>query len=183
MRRLLTADIGRKSRFHTHRGEFISLKSFSTFPWNLLMRIFKVKKNGPWIPPEAAKLLKKILISNLGRQGRILELGGGMSTIFFSKYSSSLVTLEENILWAKFIENKILKNCDFVLINLPLERWIELNYFSNLECHLAMIDNGTDAERLYVTKKLSQLYPDMILVLDNSDRITFQNIELEIKNH
>lgn len=47
------------------------------------------------------------LVSYLTRETEMLEIGGGHSTIFFSKLVKRLVTIEHNLEWSKTIEDEM----------------------------------------------------------------------------
>ncbi len=84
----------RKSRFHTLRGELISFKEISYSPWELLMRLLRIKRKGPWLSKDAINALSEILLQT--KNVRVLEIGGGASSVFFSTYSKALLTIEED---------------------------------------------------------------------------------------
>jgi hypothetical protein len=74
---------------------------------------------------------------------RILELGGGRSSLYFSGKCGSLHTIEENFLWAQKIESKLKDTlCQFRIENKELESWLRSKNSANIDYNLVLIDGG-----------------------------------------
>lgn len=47
------------------------------------------------------------IMQKVNRNTKMLEIGGGSSTVFFSQFVDSLVTIEHNVEWAETIHNRM----------------------------------------------------------------------------
>lgn len=165
----------RLSRFHTLRGELISKREILSLPFELILRLMGFERRGPWLSKSAVKERSRLLKG--GQKKRVLEIGGGRSTYYFSKRTSFLMTIEEDSEWASQIQQKITKeNHEFELVNSNLEDWILSRTKQNMDFDIVLIDGGTDKARKKALEILPILNPKAVYVLDNSDRTIFHQI-------
>jgi hypothetical protein len=170
----------RRSRFHTLRGELIPKREIISLPFELILRLLGFERRGPWISKSAVKELSSLLKD--GEHKRVLEIGGGRSTSYFSKRTSFLMTIEEDSEWASRIQHKITKgNHEFQLVNSNLEDWLLSRTKQNMDFDLVLIDGGTDNARKKALEILPILNPKAVYVLDNSDRTVFNRINFHIQ--
>ncbi len=92
--------------------------------WNLKYILSRIKDiiyqklnpSDPWLTPDSIKLIKKLIKED----DKILEFGSGRSTIWFSKYSQLVYSIETNLIWyhkiKKVINNKSIKNVKLFLL-------------------------------------------------------------------
>ena len=134
----------------------------------------------PWIANEVTNFLKK----NIKKNTFILEFGSGNSTIFFSKLTKNLFSVEHNKDWYNKIKNKlendvtyILKSIDYIsrppinktfyncdTIEQLLGQSIPDGYFD-----IIIIDGIDRVNCAY--ESINKLKKNGILVLDDSNRI------------
>jgi predicted O-methyltransferase YrrM len=177
---LRAGDVDRISRFHTLRGELIPFKEILLIPVELALRFFRVHRSGPWLPKKAICALNEIL--HEGANKNVLEIGGGSSSKFFSNRCSKLVTIEEDPTWGEVIKKQIQnRNCDFQLVLTDTEDWLNQLEKDGTEYDLILIDGASDEVRKKCLVKLSIMYKSAVIVLDNSDRNTFRDIESRVK--
>lgn len=73
------------------------------------------------------------LVSYLERGTKMLEIGGGHSTIFLSRLVKKLVTIEHNLEWSKTIENNMKNsNADWIL-HVVEPNWAQTHPFQPAE--------------------------------------------------
>ncbi len=165
----------RLSRFHTLRGELISKREMISLPFELILRLLGFERSGPWLSKSAIKELSRLLKD--GKDMRVLEIGGGRSTSYFSKRTTFLMTIEEDSEWASHIQHQINKgNHEFQLINSNLEDWLFTRTKQNMDFDIVLIDGGSDIARKKALEILPMLNPMAVYVLDNSDRTIFHQI-------
>lgn len=170
----------RLSRFHTLRGELISKREMIALPFELILRLIGFKRRGPWLSKSAVKELSRLLKGDPKK--RVLEIGGGKSTYYFSKRTSFLMTIEEDPEWASRIQRQIAKeNCEFELVNSELEDWLLSRTKHNMNFDIVLIDGGTDRARKKALEILPILNSKAIYILDNSDRTIFHQIHFHIQ--
>jgi predicted O-methyltransferase YrrM len=92
----------------------------------------------PWISYSAIEELEHLLTQN----SRVVEFGGGGSTIFFAKRVQSVLCIESSPEWATLIERKLdatgVKNVELVLLPYDLN---DANAYAE-SSHLHRIDAG-----------------------------------------
>ena len=146
----------------------------------MVLRFFQVHRSGPWLPKKAIYALNEIL--HEGANKNVLEIGGGSSSKFFSNRCSKLVTIEEDLTWGEVIKKQIQnRNCDFQLVLTDTEDWLNQLEKDGTEYDLILIDGASDEVRKKCLVKLSIMYKSAVIVLDNSDRNTFRDIESRVK--
>ncbi|NCV45032.1 MAG: hypothetical protein EBX09_05745 [Actinobacteria bacterium] len=170
----------RRTRFHTLRGNLIPKREIATAPIELFLRCVGLERKGPWLSKSAVREISKLLRD--GKHTRVLEIGGGRSTTYFSKHTSFLMTIEEDAEWARKIQTQISKSKhEFVLVNTELSLWLNSRNKHNMDFDIVLIDGGSDEARKRSLEILPTLNPKAIYILDNSDRDIFKEINFELK--
>lgn len=169
-------NLERVSRFHTLRGQRIPTSEIFTIPFELLLRILNIKRKGPWISKPAIRLMSYLISEN--QPTRILEIGGGRSSKYFSENAVSLVTIEEDQNWAsritEFVTNK---KCKFEIQVTNVELWLKTRDKTNMNFDIVFIDGSTDQVRRLAIENLPSLNKNATYILDNSDRQVFKNLK------
>ncbi len=124
LEKLIRADTGRKSRFHTLRGDAanwkVLLRTPVVFGIGLLRRWSGTRSGSLWIPRNAQKEIEKHIQPNW----RVLEFGAGLSTVWWAKRVESITSIEHDRGWYTEIQQKLeaggWKNVDFRFRDLEL---------------------------------------------------------------
>lgn len=96
--RIVTGDGLRKSRLHTYSGRMIDRAGLAYLPsclWSTLLLKCGYRQQLPWLGYRAVRHLDKLIRPSW----RILEYGSGMSSLFFAKRCSQLVSIESDREW------------------------------------------------------------------------------------
>jgi hypothetical protein len=119
----------------------------------------------PWIAFDAIEWLRQ----NLRSDWRVLELGSGGSTAFFSSRVSALVSFEHNPDWFAQVQNHIDSQIPFDYRLLPEGEYVDaLSALDHEPFDLILVDGGSDRAAA-ILKSRSLLKPGGYLMLDNSD--------------
>lgn len=173
---LRAGDSLRVSRFHTLRGEIIPLAEFIGLPFELFLRLIGIHRTSPWICKPAVRFLNGLLDTTPAL--RVLEIGGGRSSKYFSERAGSLLTVEEDSDWAQKIVKMVNKeNDNFDIVITGFEEWLGTRNSTNMDFDLIRIDGSTDALRKKAIEILPKYNKSAIYILDNSDRLIFRNID------
>ena len=166
----------RKTRFHTLRGDLIPKREILTVPIELFLRLIGCQRRGPWLSKSAVREISRLLVD--GRHNRVLEIGGGSSTFFFSERVAFLMTIKEDARWAAHIQQKISKEAnEFQLVNIKLDDWLNSRTKENMDFDIVLIDGGSDSARRKALEILPSLNPNAVYILDNSDREIFYQVK------
>jgi hypothetical protein len=170
-------------RFEDYDGHRPSLYSCLRLP--LILRTWYRRKKSPLIDPPLPMLVMdaiRFLDKEVTRGARVLELGGGNSTLWFLKKGAELTTLESSQEWADFIKAK----ADHGNLKV-LDRNGVLAYLHSLpdrifdvvlvDCKSALI-NRNEAVGIVRNKVRTGGW----LVLDNSDAPRFQAAKETMKD-
>lgn len=170
----------RITRIHSLRGDLIPKREIFSLPIEFLLRLLGVKRRGPWLCKSAVEALAILLEDD--KHTRVLEIGGGKSTTFFSKRTRFLMTIEEDPQWANKIKKNINKdNSEFQLVIANLEEWLDSRTKNNMKFDIVLIDGGSDTARRKALEILPSLNSKAVYILDNSDRAIFNKIEFQIQ--
>lgn len=173
----------RKSRFHTLRGELLPLGALLDIPGSAVRRLLG-QDGGPWMTPAAVRYLSELIRPETA----ILELGSGLSTIWYASRCRTITSLEDDPSWfgstVGLIENAGLRNCHIELLSLG-EFPDRLRRFDARSFDLVVIDcNETDnMNRIVALKRSAYLVrPGGHLVLDDSDRAEYRSADDELRD-
>lgn len=120
----------------------------------------------PWIVPEAFVFLQK----NIRAEDKVLDLGSGGSTFYYSKNTASTVSFETDEYWAYLVKEKInrdkITNIDYIVG----ERDLIFDYLEkdNLNFTIISIDTAKPINRSLILEKILAKNDSIsIIVLDN----------------
>ncbi len=135
----------------------------------------------PWLTSEAIIFLESFLQQN--KNANILEFGCGGSTIWFSKRTTNLVSIEHNPEWYEkvknFLENS--KECNKVDLRLIQENYYKVaEEFPDNFFDLILVDGGQREK--CVKSCIRILKKGGILMLDNAERHSYKKIYEILKN-
>lgn len=125
----------------------------------------------PWFAPEATRRLIEHYPIFL-KKARVVELGCGGSTIFFSHLCESVISVETSVSWAREVRK-------FPLSNVTIKDWIDQPSVTQLEVLLgyegkplfdvALVDGDPSiySRSVAATVLLPMMKPDAIFITDN----------------
>ena len=164
LRRLITGDGLRKTRFHNYRGEFLDLGGFIYLPHaigtTLNLKLLGRRPEIPWLGFRAIKRLNELIRPDW----KVLEFGSGMSTLWLAKRCARLISIETDPVWHQKVGRTVsdLANVDYRLVSID-------------ECHLVDEDSFNlvivDGQRrdAVMQTALRTVVNDGYVYLDNSD--------------
>jgi predicted O-methyltransferase YrrM len=133
----------------------------------------------PWIVPAAIGWLRR----RLRRDWRVLELGGGRSTVWFARRAGEVLAFEDDPFWAGWARDRIAeRGLDGADVHeLPVERFIaELDRLPDERFDLVVVDflEAPGADRVEaVHRARAKVRPGGYLLLDDSDRPAYAPAE------
>jgi predicted O-methyltransferase YrrM len=162
-------------RFEDYEGRRPSLYSCFRFP--LILRTWYQRQKGPIINPPLPMLVLdaiRFLDQQVTAGTRVLELGGGNSTLWFLGKGAHLTTLESSTEWAEFIKGKVAHDNLMVLGQDAVAAYLQNLPDGSFDLVLvdckAAVMNRNDAVRIGRSKVRKGGW----LVLDNSDAPRFR---------
>jgi hypothetical protein len=142
---------GKKTRFHTRRGELVPLREWPAAGGALLRRIRGKAYDRPWLAPQAVQFLERII-----EPGWVVaELGAGASTAWFGRRAGRVLSLESDPSWADQVEATLTR--------------VGLR---NVEVHLVPLGEFDDALARVAAKT-----PFDLIVVDQLERETGARVE------
>jgi hypothetical protein len=168
-KRLIAGGEARKTRFHTQRGELLDPQGLLYLPHAvgsaLLLKLFSLRVEAPWLGFRGVEALASLL----GPATRVLEFGSGMSSLFFARRCGTLVSIENDAVWAREMSRRFAEhgfsNIDYRLRSLA--DYASLDDVPDASFDLALIDGPERARTLRTA--LSKVRPGGHVYLDNSD--------------
>ncbi len=158
------------NRFRDQKGNYIPLSSLMCVVWSFVYTTLRIttgfRPAAPTISQKAAKTIRGILT----RDARIAEFGSGLSTIWFARQFSEVVSVEHDANWAKLVESKLCKdNLDNVtyLVRTPKDYESSLDRFPNGYFDLILVD-GLKRD-LCLRSAFPKLRQGGYIYLDNTD--------------
>lgn len=168
--------MSRKSRFHDLSGSLMPARDFALLPWDILMRFLDISRRGPWMSRSAVGYLDSILMDRFAGKAKVLEIGGGASTVWLSKRCRDCLTLEEDSKWmAKISEVIPVSQSNIILLEGSFKKHFSI-LSRLLDYDIFIIDGETDENRMEILGILNRINPSAVIVLDNSDRKIFSDI-------
>lgn len=136
--------------------------------------------NRPWIVPEAVSFLAQSIRS----EWNVFEFGSGWSTSWYAERTRRVISLEHDPSWydciAKRLSEHGVSNCDLRLVKLESFPKIIKDYEDN-SFNLVIVDCSEEGDwggRLScVSASVPKVVPGGYLVLDDSDRPAYREIE------
>lgn len=171
--KLISGSKFRKSRLHDMRGNFAGWNNIyrhllPAFSLGIVRLAINYHPELPWISYSAIKYIDSYLTT----KSRVLEYGSGFSTIWLSKHSGEVFSIEDDRNWynkiSYIIQNQALRNINYKFANSPGE------YFNFMVDGLIGFDfilvDGSYRNKC-VESAIKLLKPGGILYIDNSDNI------------
>lgn len=161
----------RASRLHTARGP-ITLAGLIRLPAARARARLGRHPERPWIVPAAVGWLRR----RIRRRWRVLELGGGRSTVWFARHAGDVLAFEDDPFWASWARERIAEcGLDGTEVReLPVERFIpELERLEDQRYDLVVVDflEALGADRVEAVRaSRAKVRPGGYLLLDDSDR-------------
>jgi len=159
-----------RGRFSTSRDEKLSPIKYLNLPKALYLAILrkylKIFPSLPWIPFSAARKLNKIIKADWN----ILEIGAGTSTMWLSKRSKHVVSIEADMEWFNVLNSKIktenINNID-LRFEWTAEKMSDFNEFPDHHFDLIYIDGGP--REICCLNAIPKVKNGGYIYLDNSD--------------
>lgn len=116
--RILVGTPGKKTRFHTLRGELVAPREWPAAGGALLRRLRGTTYDRPWLTPQAVRFLDHIIKPDWV----VAELGAGASTAWFGRRAGRVLSIESDPTWANRVELTLLmagvRNVEMHLVSL-----------------------------------------------------------------
>jgi hypothetical protein len=101
--RKLRGEPGRRTRFHTYRGDLIAFGEWPRVPLQVWRGLRDRLSPEPWIAPPAMRWLRRRLDSSW----EALELGAGNSTVWLARRVATLISVESDANWAQRVRSEV----------------------------------------------------------------------------
>lgn len=163
-------DPERPTRFHTHAGTAASPAEALRWPVALAEwtwgKLSQRRPERPWIPPAATRSLAL----RLAPPARVLEVGGGMSTLWLARRAEEITTFEADEAWFRMLRG-ILAARGLNHVNL-LHRWraeemCDYSLVPDRSLDLLIVDGGPRLECLLAAPPM--ITPGGCIYIDNTD--------------
>jgi predicted O-methyltransferase YrrM len=161
----------RRSELHTARGR-ITLSGLIRLPPARRRARRGVVPERPWIVPAAIGWLRR----RIRRRWRVLELGGGRSTVWFASRAGEVLAFEDDPVWVGWARERIAARglTGAEIRELPVERFVaELERLDDDRFDLVVVDflESPEADRVDAVRAArAKVRPGGFLLLDDSDR-------------
>jgi len=167
--------------------------------------------NRPWITFEAAEWLESFL-SFRNKNAVGFEYGSGGSTVYLARHLKKLISVEHDKKWYKYISkilrDNIITNCEYLLIEPEKINDKNINISKNMKKYTSAVpkymgmtfekyvkyiesfpDNIFDlifvdgrARPSCILHAISKVRPSGYILLDNSERKLYQEVEKKLSN-
>ena len=129
----------------------------------------------PWWTYSAIAFLK----DRLNPRMKVLEFGSGSSTLWLCRHVSEVISVEKNISWAQYIQERLPKNGNLFITD-SFEDFIN-SYVTNIKFDLVVIDVGN---RINIAKKIfPMLSNEGVILWDNTDGPDWLQIKSLLYSH
>ena len=168
LRKIYAGSVTRKTRFHDELGALVSLgRLLRNGPRAALTGVARVlfdwRQELPWISYDARAELERVLTSH----SKVLEFGSGMSTMWYSRHTGSVVSIEDYRPWFDLVSPRVAKlgNVDY---RFAANRAEYVGLAPAQQYDLIMIDGSfrEDCARFAI----EHLAENGVIYLDNSDK-------------
>ncbi|MGH2922702.1 MAG: class I SAM-dependent methyltransferase, partial [Solirubrobacterales bacterium] len=161
----------RLSNLHTARGR-ITLSGLLRLPAARRRARRGIVPERPWIVPATIGWLRR----RIRRRWRVLELGGGRSTVWFARRAGEVLAFEDDPFWVGWARDRIAADGlgGVEVRELPVERFVaELDRLPGERFDLVVVDflESPEADRNDAVRAArAKVRPGGYLLLDDSDR-------------
>jgi predicted O-methyltransferase YrrM len=130
----------------------------------------RARPDRPWLPDSAVAFLDDFLASRTG--ARVLEFGGGGSTVWLSRRAAHVISIEHQKRWHALVSKRLVgtQNVDFRLR--PLPYFGEADGLPDETCDLVLVDGRDRVECALRSRRL--LKAGGALMVDNIDRDRYE---------
>lgn len=132
------------------------------------MNVYHSMRTTPWLINQAVEFLQDFL--NSRPNAHVLEFGAGGSTIWFSKITPNVITVEHDSFWS----SQVKECCDTQIIVRPRPYDDVCENFDDNYFDLVLID-GRDRVKCAMSA-MSKVKVGGVLMLDNAERERYQPI-------
>ena len=179
-KKLVYASPGRRSRFHTLRGELVPWGELLRLPLRVASRLAGMGRTDPWLAPAAVAFLR----SSLPPRACILEFGAGASTPWLAKRAGYIHSFESAADWFEEVRRTLegLGLTNWSLDLEPATRFpVVAGRFDSESFDLVVVDcaeDETGSLRLACARAASPLVrAGGMLLFDNSDRAQYRELD------
>lgn len=159
-----------KTRFHTEKGKLLPAKSLANAPRSFIQALSRITLHAypklPWMPFSAIKEFEQLIKPTW----KVVEVGSGMSTIWFASRCSQIISIEASEDWYEKL-SEIVKQEGFKNIDLRYEwmsdRMSDFSEHPDKSLDLVIVDGGPREE--CVQNALSKVKPGGYIYVDNID--------------
>lgn len=133
----------------------------------------------PWCTYSYIYFIRERLNENLS----IFEYGSGSSTIFYSNFVKSIVSVEHDSQWFQKIKNLVPKNVDILLVPIGLdfgESYAKSIYSKDEKYDIIIVDGRYRVK--CVIEAAAYLTDIGVIILDNSERSKYEEAKVYVKN-
>ena len=177
--RKLRGEPGRRTRFHTFRGDLIQQGEWPRLPLQIWRGLHDRLPPEPWISPPATRFLDR----SLQPSWDALELGAGNSTAWLWRRVGTLISAESDHGWAQKVREQLdaADPARWRLELVPIERMPSFAAaLADDSLDFALIDHRDTPETSRadsVEAVREKLRPGGLLVLDDSDRSRYRPVD------
>jgi hypothetical protein len=160
----------RRSRFHTEEGALPPLRALLSVPislWQIVrFRLTGRRPETPWIPFSAIRYIRR----QVRREWRVLEIGSGMSTLWFAERCAEVDSIEADVSWHERLVAELAARGSQARVHYRW-RWDHMCDFSmwpDRSLDLLFVDGGPRPE--CVEAGLAKVRPGGLIYVDNTDQ-------------
>jgi SAM-dependent methyltransferase len=177
--RKLRGEPGRRTRFHTHRGDLIAPGDWPRVPLQVWRGLRDRLPAEPWIAPPAMRWLRR----RLDPSWDALELGAGNSTVWLARRVGTLISVESDSEWAERVRGQVeaAEIEGWRLERLPIEEMPRfVSTLADRSFDLILVDHtdvpgASRADSVEAARE--KVRPGGWLVLDDSDRERYRRVD------
>jgi hypothetical protein len=177
--RLVRGADGRRTRFHSYRGDFIGLRQVAHVPVCVWQRFRPPPDPRPWLSAGAIRVLGDAI----DQTSRVVEFGGGDSTLWLATHCGYVLCFEDDTKWAAYVGQRL----HAIGAPAPVDIAITADFAESARSldqesfDVAIVDHmeQSPGDRLTtIGWAMAAVRPGGLLVLDDSDRPEFRRAEV-----
>jgi predicted O-methyltransferase YrrM len=167
-KKILAGDDLRPTRFHTEKGQRVSLRNAINLPRNVALRDLRaagVQHPLPWIPFSAIDVIER----RIRPYWKVLEFGCGMSTVWFAARAGKVFSRDDNPAWRDRALALLGSAADNVEIKVATGfDYCDLRMFPDRYFDFVLIDGLMKSK--CIEAALPKIKHEGYMFLDNSDK-------------